>query len=474
MKINLLRGSVIYGSVTIFSRIASIILIPILTRLLSPLEYGALSMMLTIVQLINFLATLEVAQAVTLFFTDRNLNNRDLYPSTAIRFSLSMYILLLVIIAIFGEFIAGMFGKGTIGSTLILAGTMLMAANGLFFFIQNQLRLEFKSRWYAALTLGFVVLTSCGAVIGAIYYTQPTEGVIFGQAAGAFIVSIIGMIILWKRLNTGFSVIKLKQMLKFSLPLVPAGLLLIAGQHVAKFILGIYGNLEDVGIFGLAYQIAGFSGLAILGVQTAITPSILANHHQNETPKMLGRLFDIFTIVSLIFCSFLSVFSHELVLIFSTPSYIRAADLVPFFAFAIALNGLYIFFPGKIIKGKSVKQLSASIGSFLTALGTGFILIRMDGVRGASLSVLFSSAVFFFIWCYISQKLYHLPIKWFKLLKSTVLAAIVCTVGLYLIPSGIIVYALIMKCILLLLFACVIGWNYLLEIWNKYILKNKV
>ena len=474
MKINLLRGSVIYGSVTIFSRIASIILIPILTRLLSPPEYGALSMMLTIVQLINFLATLEVAQAVTLFFTDRNLNNRDLYPSTAIRFSLAMYILLLVIIAIFGEFIAGMFGKGTIGSTLILAGTMLMAANGLFFFIQNQLRLEFKSRWYAALTLGFVVLTSCGAVIGAIYYTQPTEGVIFGQAAGAFIVSIIGMIILWKRLNTGFSVIKLRQMLKFSLPLVPAGLLLIAGQHVAKFILGIYGNLEDVGIFGLAYQIAGFSGLAILGVQTAITPSILANHHQNETPKMLGRLFDIFTIVSLIFCSFLSVFSHELVLIFSTPSYIRAADLVPFFAFAIALNGLYIFFPGKIIKGKSVKQLSASIGSFLTALGTGFILIRMDGVRGASLSVLFSSAVFFFIWCYISQKLYHLPIKWFKLLKSTVLAAIVCTVGLYLIPSGIIVYALIMKCILLLLFACVIGWNYLLEIWNKYILKNKV
>ena len=474
MKINLLRGSVIYGSVTIFSRIASIILIPILTRLLSPPEYGALSMMLTIVQLINFLATLEVAQAVTLFFTDRNLNNRDLYPSTAIRFSLAMYILLLVIIAIFGEFIAGMFGKGTIGSTLILAGTMLMAANGWFFFIQNQLRLEFKSRWYAALTLGFVVLTSCGAVIGAIYYTQPTEGVIFGQAAGAFIVSIIGMIILWKRLNTGFSVIKLRQMLKFSLPLVPAGLLLIAGQHVAKFILGIYGNLEDVGIFGLAYQIAGFSGLAILGVQTAITPSILANHHQNETPKMLGRLFDIFTIVSLIFCSFLSVFSHELVLIFSTPSYIRAANLVPFFAFAIALNGLYIFFPGKIIKGKSVKQLSASIGSFLTALGTGFILIRMDGVRGASLSVLFSSAVFFFIWCYISQKLYHLPIKWFKLLKSTVLAAIVCTVGLYLIPSGIIVYALIMKCILLLLFACVIGWNYLLEIWNKYILKNKV
>ena len=139
MKLNLLTGSFIYGTVTIFSRIASIISIPILTRLLSPIEYGVLSIMLTTVQLFNFIVTLEVAQAVTLFFTDRNLKNRDLYPSTAIRFSLSMYILLLVIIAIFGELIAGMFGNGAIGSRMILAGALLMSVNGFFFFIQNQI-----------------------------------------------------------------------------------------------------------------------------------------------------------------------------------------------------------------------------------------------------------------------------------------------------------------------------------------------
>ena len=472
MKLNLLTGGFIYGTVTIFSRIVSIISIPILTRLLSPLEYGVLSMMLTVVQLFNFIATLEVAQAVTLFFTDRNLKNRDLYPSTAIRFSLTMYILLLIIIAIFGEFIAGIFGNVAIGSRMILAGALLMSVNGLFFSIQNQLRLEFKTKWYAALTIGFVLLTSFGGIGGAIYYSKPAEGVILGQATGAFIISLIGTGLLWKRFSTGFSLIKLRQMLKFSLPLVPAGLLLLSSQQVAKFILGIYGNLEDVGIFGLAYQIAGFSGLAVLGVQTAITPSILANHHELETPKMLGRLFDIFTIVSLIFCTFLSVFSHEIVLLFSTPSYLRAANFVPFLAFAIAINSLYIFFPGKIIKGKSAKQLTASIGSFLIAIVTGFILIRLDGLRGAALSVLLSAAAFFFIWCYISQKLYHLPIKWAKLFKSTVLAAIVCTVGMFLIPNGTTVYLLFIKCALLILFSCVIGWTYLQEIWKKYILKN--
>ena len=85
MKINLLRGSFTYGAVTIFSRIAAVILIPILTRLLSPVEYGVLSMALTIITLANLVATFEVAQAVTLFFTDRNRTARDLYPGTAFR-----------------------------------------------------------------------------------------------------------------------------------------------------------------------------------------------------------------------------------------------------------------------------------------------------------------------------------------------------------------------------------------------------
>ena len=262
---------------------------------------------------------------------------------------------------------------------------------------------------------------------------------------------------------------KLREMLKFSLPLVPAGLLLLGGQQVPKFILSMYGNLEDVGIYGLAYQIAGFSALAVLGVQTAITPSVLANHHESETPKMLGRLFEGFTIVALLFCSFLSIFAHELVMVFSTSSYGRAANFVPFLAFAIALNNLYIFFPGKIIRGKSAAQLIASAGGFLVAIVAGLFLVRFDGVRGAALATLLSAATFFFIWCYISQKLYQLPVNWVKLLTATVFTAVVCAVGIFLIPAGITFYIILIKCGLLLLFSCVMAWDYISEWYKRYI-----
>ncbi len=467
MKINLLRGSFTYGAVTIFSRIAAVILIPILTRLLSPVEYGVLSMALTIVTLANFVVTFEVAQAVTLFFTDRNRTDRDLYPGTAFRFSLIMYLFFLVVVVIFGEMIFRMIAGDTIGAAIVIAGTLLLTTNGIFLLIQNQLRLEFKSQWYAILTLGYVLLTSFGAIGGALFFHNPAEGVIFGQSAGAAIIDIVGILVLWKRFRIGFNMNKLREMLKFSLPLVPAGLLLLGGQQVPKFILSMYGSLEDVGIYGLAYQIAGFSALAVLGVQTAITPSVLANHHESETPKLLGRLFEGFTIVALLLCSSLSIFAHELVMIFSVPSYGSAANFVPFLAFAIALNNLYIFFPGKIIKGKSASQLIASAGSFLVAVAAGLLLIRFDGVRGATLATLLSGATFFFIWCYISQKLYRLPVNWLKLIMATVFTAVVCAVGIFLIPAGITFYVVVLKCGLLFLFSCIIAWNYISEWWKK-------
>ena len=96
MKINLISGSIAYGAVTIFARIASIILISILTRLLSPQEYGALSMILTLVILTNLIVTCEVAQGVTVRFAVSNGMDRYLYPGTALRFSLVMYLIFFI------------------------------------------------------------------------------------------------------------------------------------------------------------------------------------------------------------------------------------------------------------------------------------------------------------------------------------------------------------------------------------------
>ncbi len=469
MTTSLLRGSFTYGAVTIFSRFAAIVLIPILTRLLSPDEYGALNIVITAVQLANLVVALEIAQAVTFFFTDRNQADRNLYPATGLWLSLLLYTAFIVLVLSFGTAISNRIAEMHIDKTLLVSGSFLLAANGIFFFLQNQLRLEFKSKQYAIISIGYVLLTSVGAILGAIFMEKKSTGVILGQATGAAIIDIIGILMMWYRFRIGINTGKLKQMLKFSLPLVPAGLLLLGGQQIPKFILSFYGSLEDVGIYGLATQIAGFAGLAILGVQTAITPSVLANHHLEETPPALGKLFEDFTVVALVFCCFLSIYASELVLIFSTASYEKAAAYVPFLSFSIALNSLYIFFPGKIIRGKSASQLFASGGGFLMAVVAGIVLIKLYGIKGAAISAVLSAATFITIWYYLSQKLYALPINWFLICKSVLLAVAACLVAAFLLPSGFYWYAILLKAILFLLFVYLVAKNKLMILWNKYV-----
>ncbi len=465
MKTQLLKGSATYGAVTIISRIAAIITIPILTRLLSPDEYGTLNIMLTVVQLANFVATLEVAQAVTLFYSNKDLPERSRYPSTALFFSCSMYLLLFFIVVIFSNFFADLILDKTSDPDIVVYGVFLLAANGIFFLVQNQFRLTFQTKHYALFTLGYVLLTSIGAIVGALYFKLPAGGVLLSQAIGASIVNIFGIFFLKDLFNKGLHKQVLRRMLQFSLPLVPAGLLLLASQQIPKFILNRYSSLENVGVFGLAYQIAGFAGLAVLGVQTAITPAILANHQSPETPKMLGKLFETFVTVSLIFCTFLSLFAIELVSLFSSDEYASAASYVPFLSFSVAMSSLYIFFPGKIIKGKSAKQLLASASSFIVAVITGFFLVQYDGVRGAALSTLLSATAFFIIWFSISQQLYKVPVNWIKLAFALFITIIVCTSGMLLFPSGISFPIIALKGSIMVFFSILIARKYLLNFW---------
>jgi len=473
MKINLLKGSFTYGAVTILSRVATVFLIPILTRILSPEEYGILNIVISLAALANLIIGLEIAQAVTLYFNDRSRINRNLYPSTAFIFLIAVYFFLIIFVSLFGNIILSMYNDvGTIGGTIFIYGALLLSVNGIFFFIQNQLRLEFLTKKFAILTISYVMLTSIGALGGALLFIKRAEGVILGQVVGAAIIDVIGVVIFWKIFTKGFDSKKLKEMLKFSLPLVPSGLLLLGGQQIPKLILSKFGGFEDVGIFGLATQIAGFAGLAVLGVQTAITPSILANHQAPETPDLLGNIFEKFSIVALLFCAFLSVFANELVTIFSAPSYAAAAHFVPYLAFTIVLNSLYIFFPGKIISGKSTAQLIASGGSFLVAVVAGFFLIKIDGIRGAALSSLLSAITFLSIWCYISQKLYKLPVNWLKILKSTIISAVLSFSSILFFPSKISLILIIIKTCLLVVLIYLIAWKYILELYRNYFLNK--
>ena len=85
---------------------------------------------------------------------------------------------------------------------------------------------------------------------------------------------------------------QLRAMLRFSAPLVPAGLAVFISLYINRFALNHFGSLEDVGHFGIGSRIAGLVALLILGIQAALTPLVYQHYREPQTPGQIARLFD--------------------------------------------------------------------------------------------------------------------------------------------------------------------------------------
>ena len=97
-----------------------------------------------------------------------------------------------------------------------------MFFTGLFYFFQNQLRWTLKSKWYAFLSILYTVLNISFTIYFVLILKSGVIGVFYAYLIAGIICTGIGWYITRKNYSFYFSYTKMREMLKFSLPLVPS------------------------------------------------------------------------------------------------------------------------------------------------------------------------------------------------------------------------------------------------------------
>jgi O-antigen/teichoic acid export membrane protein len=220
-------------------------------------------------------------------------------------------------------------------------GLIFIALNSVFYFLQGQFRWQFDSFGYLLVSTVYAVGTLTGAITLGLLLTPAIDGVVLGQMMGAAIAVALGIFRLRSSFVAAVDWAKLQQMLVFSLPLVPAQLALFASLYGSRLILNAVATLEEVGLFGYASQIAGIAMLAVLGVQAALAPFIMAHHEQPETPALLARLLEGFSAVAICLCLGLGLFADEALAVVGNPSYTACTFLPPGSQSPRRLHGSY-------------------------------------------------------------------------------------------------------------------------------------
>lgn len=425
-----LKDILIYGLSSILTRGMSFLLIPFYTSALSTEDFGAFDLILTLAVLANLAVALEISQGLARFWHDeKSLQARVVLASTTLIFTLLMYILFSAVCLVFSEQLSSLLFTTHSYVMFFEVGIVYVFFNGIYYLLINQFRWELRSKEYAAISLIYSLGLLGATALATLVLKQGLMGIIAAQAAASF----FGVLICLGRLKQSFSLTfdytVLRNLLQFSIPLVPAGLAVFVNLYINRFALSQFGSLSDVGLYSLANRIAGITTLLLIGVQAAITPLIYQNHAKASTPGEIATLFNGFATVALLLCLGLSLFSGEVILLISGPEYTDSAPLIAILAPAVLLSQLYVFAPGMAIAKKTRLQLTVTLVAAVVSLIANWVLVPLFNIHGAAFATLLSSITFFGLWLRYSQTLYPVPFNWRPVIIALVLYIVLLGLG---------------------------------------------
>lgn len=408
-----LRDSLVYGTASLLTKGMGILLLPLYTRVLAPGAYGAYDLLVTAGTLANLCVALEVGQGLARHWAEMpDAQERRTLASTTLWFTLSAYAVFVLACEVASRPLTLLLLGDARFENAFRLGVVFMALNGVQLLVLNQFRWELRSRAYAVVSCAGVLLTLVLAAVLCLRFGLGLEGVMLAQAGSACCTVLAGLWLLRGSFGRQFSPALLRTMLAFSAPLVPAGVAVFLSLYVNRFVLGHFGSLEDVGVFGLASRLAGIPLLLVSGVQAALTPLVYQHHADPETPGRVARLFGWFCALALGVCLALSLFARELLALLSTGEFMAAAVLVPVLAPALLLSQLYVFAPGIAIAKKTVLQLWVTLAAAIVGVLGNCWLVPLWGGPGAAAATLLSSGTFFLLWLAVGQRLYPVPYAW--------------------------------------------------------------
>lgn len=419
---NIVKQS-IYYLLGIFSRSLVFLLLPLYIHTLTSAEIGLYELFSSISILLAIILPLEITQSIAKLKTNPNLNPIEVNNKSekALFFtviSFGVFALIgIVLIIIYKNY----FQEQEVSLFVPIFSITYLFFNGIFYYLQNDLRWSQKSKEYAystfvqsiiiASTTLLLYITSNFGIIGL--YISLNLGVIAG------ILYILHRNLDYLRMNWHWD--EIYTLLKFSIPLAISGGLFYLASIIDKWFLSYFVNLEALGRYGVSIKISAIAIFFFQTLQMAVLPIILSNTTYTYRKKNLEITLRFFLIIAFSLTIGLSAVSPELMRLIATKEYYESAILIPFILIGSVFTSIFPFVPGLWLRGFSWKL--ANIGIFLVILSLimSSILVPTFSEIGASITFATYGIGYALIMIISSDRVYRIRRNYGKLLITSFL-----------------------------------------------------
>lgn len=387
-------------------------MLPILTRFLTPLEYGIVAMFQVLVGIVGIFSGLATHGAISRQYYERETINISIYITNCFYIWIISSLFIGLVFYLFSEWISHLtdFPAEWLWAVLVVSAGQFIVSVVLILW-QVQIKPIPYGTFQILLTLINVGL-SLWFIVG---FGMGWQGRVDGQVLAYLIFASLGLFILWKNgwLNKWtYESDYVKHALGFSLPLLPHSLGMWAIVMTDRILITNMVGVADTGVYVVGTQIGMIIGLLQHSFNQAWVPWLFSQlKKEDETIKLkivkITYLYDILIFIAAILLAWISPWLLDF---FVGNDFSGANDYVLWIALGYAFNGMYKMVTNYIFYAQKTAYLAAM--TFLTAIvniGLSYLLIRINGTVGAAQGTMLAFLLSFILTWIIANKTYKMP-----------------------------------------------------------------
>jgi len=383
------REGLVYGLGLSLAQLGSFLLLPILTRALSPADYGVVSLALTTGSLLSTLSSAGISSALFRSYYDHDSSEgRSRVVLTSLVITTVSGISLVVLMAAASPWAAKvLFGVSSLAYLAIVIAAE-SAIRGIQSVAQSVLRADHRPQAF----IGVSLMTFLGRFALTWAFVAHFELGLPGYAAGTIAGSIAGLllalVLVRDRIGKKFDRREARLLIEYGLPIMVANLAAAVLVGADRYFLRAWHGLETVAVYNVGYQLASAVTVFLVTPFTMAWPTIMLPMKDSpELPRFLRTSLTLVVgfggwgVVTLAFAGPL------LVRIVAPAGYDAAALVLPLIAAANSMVLVQrVLAAGTEVKRKAGRYAVPFILASATVLVLDVLLIPKFGMYGAAVA----------------------------------------------------------------------------------------
>ena len=295
------------------------------------------------------------------------------------------------------------------------------------------LRMKKRGLAFSALRIVWSLANSGGIVFFALTVEKSFLAVIFGVFVSnlcVFALSFLLELKFWVK-RCPLSIPKIKEILGYGLPFIPASILYWLLSSMDKLALRSYTSFEEIGLYTAGQKIVIALSLMQVGFGMFWAPVAYEQYENKDSKIFFSRVAK--TIAGGMFLvSFLSIACKDIIVLIFDNAYLPSAKIMPFMVFSpLALTVSQVTAMGINLKKRTYWHLFVTLISASVNFVGNLLLVPLYGAKGAAVSTGIAYIVFFYVGTFISRKVYPVSYSLVRFSIGTVTLFVVATVNTF-------------------------------------------